>query len=486
MTKMNWAFEPSVRLAQAVRDREISAADLLAFFLDRVARFNPEINAVVVLDAERARSRAMEADKALARGEVWGPLHGVPMTVKDSFDVAGLPTTWGVPAMKDNIASTNATAVQSLIDAGAVIFGKTNIPFMISDWQSFNAIYGTTNNPWDLTRGPGGSSGGAAAAVAAGLTALEVGSDIGSSIRNPAHYCGVYGHKPSFGIVPQAGHSIPVARTPLDLLVCGPLARSAEDLALAMDLLAAPEPNEAPAWSIQLPAPRKGSLRDYRVAVLLDSPDCKVDTTVIEVLKRRIDELRAAGVTVDERARPAIDLSAAHALFIKLLRGATGALLDADAYAAIEKDAADYPKNDRSYRARVAHAGMQSHREWFAGHEERHRIRDAWAAFFRDYDLLLCPVAATAAFPHDQEKPRHDRSLIVNNQLESYNDQLFWAGLATLPYLPATVAPAGLTTAGLPVGLQIIGPYLHDRTTIEFARLMGQATGGFVAPPRYA
>ena len=482
---MEWAFQPAVELARAIRDRRIGCIELLEIHLERVGRYNQALNAIVVLDAERAMDRARRADEALADGDIWGALHGVPMTVKEAFDIAGLPTTWGAPALRGNVAGVNAAAVDGLLSAGAIVFGKTNVPLMISDWQTFNEIYGTTNNPWDLGRGPGGSSGGSAAALAAGLAALEIGSDIGASIRNPAHYCGVYGHKPSFGVVPQAGHAIPGARVPIDILVCGPLARSAGDLAAAMEAIAGPEPEDRAAWRLALPPPRRTALRDFRVAVMPEDPNCRVDAAVLDRIQAAADAVAKAGATVDDRARPEIDTSRAHALYLQLLRGATGALAGPEAFADMKAQTQGLRPDDDSYRARVLRGATQDHRAWFAAHESRQQLRSPWARFFEDWDVLLCPVAASAAFPHDQARERPDRTIMVNGREENYNDQLFWAGLPSLVYLPATAAPAGLTPSGLPVGVQIVGPYLQDRTTIEFARLLADEIGGFVPPPGY-
>lgn len=481
----DWTYRSANAMARALRERRIGCLELLELHLERVRRHNTALNAIVVLDAARARARAREADARIARGELLGPLHGVPMTVKEAFDVAGLPTTWGVPALRGNVASANATSVDALLDAGAVIFGKTNVPLLLGDWQTFNAIYGTTNNPWDAARTPGGSSGGSAAALATGMSALEMGSDIGSSIRNPAHYCGVYGHKPSFGAVPQHGHWIPGAHVPLDVLVCGPLARSAEDLALALDLIAGPEPFDRPAWTLKLPRPRKTALGEFRIALILDDPNCAVDRGVTDRIQAVADAAARAGARVDDKARPRIDTLRAHALYLQLLRGATGALLSDDAYAQSRAKSAQLAPGDQSYGARVLRATTQDHRAWFAAHEERQAVRGAWSAFFEDYDVVLCPVAASAAFPHDQERERPDRRIIVNGCEEDYNAQLYWAGIASLPNLPGTAAPAGRTPDGLPVGVQIVGPYLEDHTTIECARLLAQVTEGFVPPPGY-
>lgn len=486
MTGKGWALRSATEMAAALRARQVSAVELLDLHLSRIDQFNPSLNAIVVQDREGARASAAAADAVLARGEVRGPLLGVPITVKEAFDVAGLPTTWGDPSLSGNIAARTAPSVQSLLNAGAVLMGKTNVPYLLSDWQTFNVIHGTTNNPWDPGTTPGGSSGGAAASLAAGLSALELGSDIGSSIRNPAHYCGVFGHKPSFGIVPQAGHGIPVARTPLDVLVCGPLARSAEDLALAMNLLVSPEPQDAPGWQINLPRPAQKRLSDFRVGVLLTSPVSAVDDAMVECLENAITAIAAAGARVDRAARLDCDLTAFHDTYLRVLRGASGALLSDADHAALELDVIALGPQDDSYRARVARAATQSHRAWFQASEDRQRIRDAFASLFQTVDVLLCPVAASAAFPHDQDNPRWARTITINGRQESYNDQLFWAGIASLPNLPATVVPAGRTPAGLPVGLQIIGPYLHDYRTIAFGGLVSEVIGGFTPPPGYA
>jgi amidase len=289
------AFRSATALAAAIRAREIGSRELLEHYLKRIERHNPALNAIIVSDLHRAKQRADEADVALARGESWGPLHGLPMTVKESFDVIGLPTTWGLTELKDNIPTANALAVDRLLAAGAVIFGKTNVPVLLADSQSYNPVYGTTNNPWDTSRTPGGSSGGAAAALAAGLTGLELGSDIGGSIRNPAHYCGVFGHKPTYGIAPPRGQALRGSVAASDISVIGPLARSAEDLALALDIIARPDPVEAVGWRLDLAAPRGEALADYRIAVMLDDPNCEVDREVQDILQRLVDFLAGQG-----------------------------------------------------------------------------------------------------------------------------------------------------------------------------------------------
>ena len=476
-------FRSARQLAAAVRTKKIGCLELLDLYLARGEKYDPALNAIVVRDVDRARQRARAADRALAKREAWGPLHGVPMTIKESYDVAGLPTTWGVPALKDNIATRNAVVVDRLLGAGVVLFGKTNVPLYLADWQSFNAIYGTTNNPWDPARSPGGSSGGSAAALAAGLTGLEAGSDIGSSIRNPAHFCGVYGHKPTWGIVPRHGQALPGQIAAVDIDVVGPLARSADDLALALALMAGPDSIEAAGWQLRLRAPRQKRLRDFRVALVLDAPEGEVDRQVQDRLQALGDFLGRQKTKVDDRARPAIDTAEAFRVYITLLRAATSSRqTDAD----FEKNAGTVrglPLADDSYYARMLRASVMPHREWLAANEARHRMRLAWAEFFTRYDLLLCPVAGTAALPHDHEGERHERTMAVNGKRVPVTDHLFWAGYSGAFYLPSTAAPCGFTPAGLPVGVQIVGPQYGDLTCLAFAGLLEREFQGFVPPP---
>ena len=458
---------------------------MLDFYLARAERHNPALNAIIAWQVDAARQRARDADAALAKGEVWGPLHGVPMTVKESFNLAGLPTTFGNPLWKDNIATGNAVVVDRLLQAGAIIFGKTNVPFMLMDSQSYNDIYGTTNNPWDTSRGPGGSSGGEATALAAGLSALGAGSDIAGSLRNPAHYCGVYGHKPSWGLIPSRGHALAATVTPTDISVVGPMARHAEDLALALSVLAGPDILQQPAWRIELPPPRHRRLGEFRVAVWASSPLCEIDAGVRERFEATIAAIARAGASVDEHARPGIADAEHHRLFMTLLRAATASRLsDADFTAQKEVAAAITPQ-DMSFRATLARGATLDHCAWAIANEAHNKLRYAWRDFFQRFDVLLTPVAATAAFPHDHNPDRDQRLIAVNGRMIPYGDQRFWAGLPSLSYLPATAAPIGLTAAGLPVGLQIIGAEGEDPTTIEFARLLASEIGGFTPPPGY-
>jgi amidase len=478
-------FRSAKQLASDIRRRKLGCLEVLDLYLARMERLNGKLNAIVVTDVDGARRRARQADAALRRGKPWGPFHGVPMTIKESYDVAGMPTTWGLPALKDNVAPRNALAVDRLLAAGVVLFGKTNVPAWLADYQSYNDVYGTTNNPWDLARSPGGSSGGSAVALAAGLTGLEAGSDIGSSIRNPAHYCGVFGHKPTFGIVPPRGQALPGRVAQGDISVIGPMARSAEDLAIGLSVMAGPDEIDGAGLRLALPAPRRKALREFKVAVMLDDPAAEVDREVQARLQALADFLGKRKVKVSLTARPAFDTAEAHRTYIFLLRAATAGRQTAEEFSRNAEITRGLAPDDQRYYAWTMRANTASHRDWLAANETRHKMRWRWAEFFREWDLLLCPVASSAAFPHDHAGERHERMITVNGKRVPCVDQLFWAGYGGMAYLPATVAPAGLTPAGLPVGVQIIGPQYGDRTCIEFARLLEREFQSFVPPPDY-
>jgi amidase len=480
------AFASATELSKDILDRRIGCVELLEFYLGRAERYNPSLNAIVVWQVDQARERARAADAALARGERWGALHGLPMTVKESFNVAGLPTTFGNPLWKDNIPAGNAFLIDRLLQAGAIVFGKTNVPYMLADAQSYNEIYGTTNNPWDPRRSPGGSSGGEAATLAAGLSALGAGSDIAGSLRNPAHYCGVYGHKPTWGLISTRGHAPPGITTPTDISVVGPMARHAEDLDLALRALAGPDLLQQAAWRVELPPARCRRLGEFRVAVWPSSPLCRIDTSVADVFDRAIGAIARAGATVDDTARPEIDDEKHHRLFMLLLRAATASRMRDEDFVRQQEIAATLTDDDLSDRAAVARGATLLHRGWGNANETRTRLRYTWHEFFKRFDVLVTPVAATAAFLHNHNPNRDERTVMVNGRPAAYAEQLFFAGLASLSYLPATAAPIGLTEAGLPVGLQIIGAEGEDRTTIEFARLLAAEVSGFVPPPAYA
>ena len=475
------AFLSARQQAALIRRGKIGCLELLDHYLDRIARHDTKINAVVARDFERGRARAKRLDRDGNRG---GKLFGVAMTVKESFDVTGLPTTWGVEEKRGQIAAIDALAVQRLEAAGAIVFGKTNVPPMLGDWQSANPIYGVTNNPWDLARSPGGSSGGAAAALAAGLTGLELGSDIGGSIRQPAHACGVFGHKPSFGLLPTRGHGPePGIAGAIDIAVIGPLARSADDLALALGLLAQPDPIET-GLRVALRARTLTSFKGLRVAVWPSDPATDTDTEISNGLAALAKFLRGQGAKVSLTARPAFDARQSFAISLQLLGAAlsigppgsnAGAIARAEALAA----------DDRSANAWFTRGAALRHSDFLGLNERRHRLRQDWAAFFEDWDVVLTPAFASLALPHI-DTPMGKRVVEINGRTCAWNDMLFWPLLAGAVHLPATAAPLGQSDAGLPFGMQIIGPLHGDRVTIAVARLLEQSWRGFVPPPVWA
>ena len=479
------AFKPARELAGMLRAREIGARELLDHYLERVERFNPGLNAIVSLDVERARKRADEADAALARGEVWGPLHGLPMTMKELFEVEGMPWTFGDPQFAERVADVNSPAVQRLIDAGAVIFGLTNSPLNGMDVQTYNEVYGTTNNPWDTSRAPGGSSGGTAVALAAGLSALDLGSDIGGSIRNPAHYTGLYGHKPSQGIVPRRRVRLPGLMAVGDLSVAGPLGRSADDLDFELSIVAGAEADREIAWRLELPPPRRASLHAYRVAAWLDDPVAPVDAGVRDRLETAVEALRAAGVSVDDKARPELEFAEVNRVDRSLLTAASAQRLPEDQFRLLlEREDGLPSENAEAPPARPRSAALR-HREWLQLDETREQMRARWQQFFERYDVLLAPVTSVTAIPHDHRE-FDKRCIVVNGEVRRYWEQISWVGIATLVHLPASVAPVGLSANGLPVGIQIIAPYLEDRTAIDFARRLGEVIGGYEPPPGFS
>jgi amidase len=433
-------------LASALADRRVSAVELFEAAVARIEAMDGPINAVVVRDFDRAREAAVAADAALSRGER-APLLGVPMTVKEAFNVAGLPTTWGLEAARDWIATEDATVVTRLKAAGAIIVGKTNVPPNLGDWQSVNPVYGRTNNPHDPSRSPGGSSGGSAAALATGMVPLEFGSDIGGSIRVPSAFCGVYGHKPSYGLVSQRGHAPPgLDGLPPLLGVVGPLARCVADLELALSVTAGPEADEAVGYRLALPEPRHDTLAGYRVMILDAHPLAPVDREIREAIAGLADRLSDAGVQVSRDHAGLPDLVDAHGGYMRML-------LTALSYGA--------PPGPQ---APSFHAWMDMQNHQLA-------VRRKWRAVFQAVDVVIAPTLGVVAFPH-MEGEWNDRRLIIDGEPRPFVDQIAWAGVATYANLPATAVPIGRTAAGLPIGVQIVGPYLEDRTTLAFAKLI--------------
>jgi amidase len=455
-------FQSATEAARTLRRKELSSRELTGMLLARIEAVNPALNAVVELGQTAALREAAAADEATARGDDTGPLHGVPMTIKDAFNVAGLPTTWGNPAFKEYVADSDATVARRLKQAGAIVVGKTNVAFMLGDFgQTANELYGVASNPWDTTRTPGGSSGGAAAALSAGMTFLEYGSDLVGSIRIPASFCGVYGLKPSVEVVPLTGFQPPGPPAgPSDMLylsAVGPLGRSAPDLRTALRVTGGPEGQAAKAYSWALAPPRHARLGDFRVGVVLDHQHAPVSSEVTALLSDAVDALARAGATVVEGW----------------------------------PDGVDPVRNYESFGFHVQlFFAFQQPGEEFAtlpeviDHENRRMAaRTAWNRYFNETDVFLCPVNFTPAFPHDP-RPFEARTISTPDGERPYDNQSFWVSHASLPGLPAVAAPIGRTPGGLPVGAQIVGPLYEDDTAITFAELLGDVIGGYEPPPR--
>jgi amidase len=463
----------------ALTAKRVSAVELLKASLARHERTHPRLNAVIAVGAERALERAAAVDDLRMRGEAVGLLAGLPMTVKDTLDVVGLPASSGLKHLRQRQAD-DASAVKHARHAGAVIWGKTNTPVMAGDWQTFNGLYGTTNNPWDEARTPGGSSGGAAAALAARVTALEIGSDIGGSLRVPASFCGVYSHKPTWGLVDQRGHvpPSPGSWSQRDLNVVGPMARSARDLRLLLSVI-----EDGPLGAKAPPA----DLKDAKIALWLDEPSFPLDPEVRAALESFAAELTAAGAQVTPIASPAHMPTLMGAYQVLL-----GAVLGEDMPAATLRGMERMRGLARWQLARGAGptstaamtlAYTATHREWMAADAVRARLRHEMSEIFTRFDAILAPITPVTAFPHDH-RPFGRRSLAMSDgAVIPYASMLNWISLPTALHLPATAIPIGRAANGLPVGAQLIGALNNDARTLALAQAIEENVRGFEAPP---
>ncbi|MQY30487.1 Glutamyl-tRNA(Gln) amidotransferase subunit A [Nocardia sp. RB56] len=469
----------------AMRAGEVSSVELTDEAIARIERDDTAINAICVRTFDRARAAARRADRARAWGED-RPLLGIPVTVKESYDIAGLPTTWGMPSQRDHVAAEDAVQVSRLEAAGAVLLGKTNVPLMLRDIQSFNEIYGTTSNPWDHGRTAGGSSGGSAAALAAGFGALSIGSDLAGSLRTPAHFCGIYAHKPTLGLAPTRGMVAPPAPAlpiDLDLAVVGPMARTAGDLTLLLDVMAGPDPlTHGVAYEVALPPSRHERLADFRVLIVEDHPLIPTGSAVRAGVHRVADALGDEGARVERRSRLLPDPADAATLYMLLMLSNAAASLPLDVYERLRTDAAALSAEDRSLDAARLRGMVLGHRDWVEANHRRELHRHGWRQLFTEFDVVVCPITPTPAFPHDHHGGLEDRRIDIDGVGYPYFDQLVWAGVATMPGLPATAIPAGRSPEGLPVGVQLIGPMFEDRTPLRLAELLERKIGGFRAP----
>lgn len=477
------AFAPAYEALRALRHGVVSSRELTEICFRRIRKHNPRINAFITLIEDQAMHRARLADEALAAGNTLPGLHGLPILVKDSIATAGVRTTSGSKQLENHVPREDAPAVARLRAAGAILIGKTNLPEFASDLQSYNEVAGTTNNPWDPVRTPGGSTGGGAAALAAGFAYLELGSDIGGSIRTPCHFCGLYGLKPTLNVVPPQGHIPPMPGVPVDhpdLYVLGPLARSARDLGLELEVLGGPSAPSSLAYRWSLPSPRGTRLRDYRIGFVSDDKFCRLGSDVAQVLSAAIDALRRAGVQLEEGWPPGFHPEESFANYWRLL----SAYISPDQPESLLREIRQAAGRDPYCRVWIEGAELD-HRGWSRETESRLKARAVWQEFFRTHDAFLMPENFVPAFRHDHSSHFFARTVATPEGSRPYAEMLRWISPATLTGCPAAVAPVGRTRERLPVGVQIMGPYMEDATPIQIAGLMADVIGGYEPPPGF-
>jgi amidase len=486
-------YRPAHELVADLRSGKLTSLAVTKAFIDRIKKVNSRINAVTALAEDHALDEAQKADERLAGGETPGALHGLPLTVKDTWEVAGMLCTSGARALKDHRPTLNADVIERLVAAGAIIIGRTNVPIYATDLQSYNKLFGTTLNPYDPERTPGGSSGGAAAATATGMTPVEAGSDLGGSIRTPAHFCGVFGHKPTRQLVSFRGHvpGPPKTVSQPDLAEGGPIARHARDLELMLQVMAGPRPVEARSWSLNLSPPVITDLRQARVGLWLEDPLCPVDNEMIAGYRTLAERLTGAGSLVAPAKHDLLDLASIMPVYFNLL----GSLLSASLTPKLRRQIFWVARLEKLLKLFIpmtagigeyARGVNQPIHRWIAHHEIREKMRVQIDHLFEEYDVLLSPVTPTVALRHDHSKPVARRRIMVNGQERPYFDQFCWIALATLLGLPATSVPVGRTKDGLPYSIQVIGAPGRDLTTIKFAELMeAQGMAGFRPPEGY-
>ena len=476
-------FGSALDAAAAIGARKISSVELTKHVFERIDKFQPKLNAFVYQMRDEALARARRADEAVARKEKRGPFAGVPVMVKESFAIAGRPCTWGIPALKDSRAASNATVVERLLNAGAVILGATNVPLNLFDGQSYNDIYGTTNNPWDLTRTPGGSSGGTAAALAAGLGFLGLGSDIGGSIRAPAHCCGIFGHKPTLDVVSLRGHAPGGALGDPGfstlLAAAGPMARTAEDLEAALRVIGGPEAPESVAYSWRLPAPRHERPRDFRIGYVLEDPVMRVSSELKPAMESAVRAIEKAGAKLEPGWPPGFSFAEFFSTYFFMLSAFSFSVAPPQEQ---QKQRAEFAASKDDPRSPGSLADFAS---WQRNNLRRLAYRAAWQRYFQNVDAFLLPALPVPAFPHDHGDQARRTLATPEGNLPYIQALLSYMSVAILTGCPATVAPVGKTATGLPVGIQILGPYLEDATPIRLAGLIGKETGGFTPPAGY-
>ena len=475
---------PMHQLISKINNKEISSQELLEIQLEHISEHNASINAVITINKDLARKKAIEADEAMQKGENWGPLHGLPITMKDAYEVKDIISTGGSVKWKDHIPASNAVVADRLQQAGAIVFGKTNVPLLSGDWQSYNELFGVTNNPWNTHKTPGGSSGGSAAAVSMGFSSLEVGSDIGGSVRVPAHFCGVYGLKPSYGLIPLLGHLPPppgILSHQDTLSVAGPIARSPKDIQIALSVLAGTSPLEQKGWKLDLPPARHQKIKDFRVAIWPNDPFCNVENAISDAIEGFANQIGKLGATVQE-TNPGVSLQMNDDIYWNMSMPIIASGFPKSTLEKMKEFLRNSDPNDTNLRVRHARAALLKHKSWLSFNERRLHIKAMWEEFFASFDVLICPVVFTTAFDHNHEPDMYNRTITVDGVDRKYFELTVWPSVATLPQLPSVAIPIGHNAEGLPIGVQVIGPYLEDYTPIAFAQAIEGVCSGYTPP----
>ena len=486
MNATEWAFSTTTETLAALAGRQISSVELLQTYIGQV-QAHPDVNALVTIDEERAAREAREADALRANGAPVGRLHGLPISVKHDTKVGGMPSTYGSTSLKDYVPEHDSEAVARLRAAGAIVFARSNLPEFASDGQAYNDLHGVTRNPWDLTRTTGGSSGGSAAAVAAGMTGLELGSDMGGSIRIPAAWCGVFGLKPTWGVVPMSGEvPLPGESSGSDLMeadvaVAGPLARGADDLDLALRILAAPR--QRGGLVPELRTPRATSHKALRALVWLDDQVVPTDPATLAVLEEACVALERDGAVVVRAPRPPADLGELEELFETMFMADLAGNLDDASFreltSGLDMLRAHSPMSEFHHRST-----RLTHREWLALERRRRMLAMEWSEIFDDYDVVLTPTVLTTALEHDHSEPVWERTFALGGISYPWRPTLTrWCGAPGVLRLPSVSVPVGIASSGMPVGMQVIADQYDDRNAIAAAALIAQSTGGYQRPP---
>jgi amidase len=478
-------FLTATELAHKIRSGELTSLEVVDAFLSQIYEYNPQLNAIVTVNDKNARERAKAADEALAKGELWGPLHGVPVTIKDHLATKGLKTTSGYPPLADYIPDYDATVVARLENAGAIILGKTNMPVLGIDFQTNNPIFGKTNNPWDLERTPGGSTGGGAAAVAAGLSPLEMASDIGGSIRIPSHFCGIFGLKPTENMVSAAGSTPGLPKKMFTsirhLFSIGPLARSIDDLKLAFSIIAGADLKDVNVPAIPIAYPKPRPLKALRIAWTDHFPGVKVSNDTMAAMKTFAEKLAAKGITVEKVNPPGFDFNDAWETYGNLMVMELGVYVPAPIRLTIYVF--------RLYKYMIF---PLSYKKYLKVLTRRDSLISKMEEFLSTYDAWLCPVAVTPAYKHIMPDkllgpfPVYTKDMVVDGESVDY---LIANGAYTTIFNitgnPVVVMPIGYTQSGIPIGVQVVGARWQDARLLTVAEQLFKVGGAFKHPPGY-